>query len=66
MLNEYLHSHENLQCEIENQTGTVHRIETNNLQMEDKSFDDVDIPSSAIIHDMLGVEVHELSQSANH
>ena len=29
-------------------------------------LDDIDIPSSAVIHDILGVKVRELGQSTNH
>ena len=34
--------------------------------MEDKSFNDVYVPSSAVIHDVLSVEVCKLSQCTNH
>ena len=65
-LNVYLRRHENLQCETVNWTGIIYGVDTNNSQMEEESFDDIDVPSSAVIHDMLSVEVHKLNQSADH
>jgi hypothetical protein len=58
-LNECLHSHANLQEEIESCTRTVHGIEDVEAQTpsSEDSYDDTNVPSSVIIQNTLGIEV---------
>jgi hypothetical protein len=57
-LNEYLRSHPGLHDKIEKRMGTVHGIEDYHVQDNDCN-DDTDVPSSAVIHDQLGIIILE-------
>jgi hypothetical protein len=63
-LNEYLRCHPGLRDEIEKRTGTVHGLEDNSVQ-EDDCHDDSDVPSSAVIHDQLGISISDTTQASN-
>lgn len=58
-LNEYLHSHPNLCDEIEKRTGIVQGIEDDAAQVAsmEEDCDDTDVPSNAVIQDVLGITV---------
>lgn len=58
-LNEYLHSHTSFRNEIEKRTGTVEGIEdtAQSGSMNGDCDDDVDVPSSSVIRDALGLTV---------
>lgn len=56
-LNDYLRSHPSLHDEIEKRMGVVQGVKTVSESAEDDSYDDTDVPSSAIIEDALGIAV---------
>ena len=55
----YLRTHSTLHKEIEDRIGVVHGLDDFELDCDDVD-DDADVPSSAVIHDALGLDVAQI------